>query len=270
MTPDEIDHWETNGYFMRENVFSHEENDQLRQAAEDIAVGKRKMPMAHIDQNAQVRDGKDKRSGIYAMHKIHHPSCYIPEFFERVRDNRLTDPLVDILGPDILGINNLFIWKAPEIGLGFPWHQDKFYFGKRFKTATTVGTWTAIDPADRENGCLYLIPGSHKQDISVHDDLEGSQQQEFKLARDARDEDGIAIEAPPGAVIWFHSHLLHKSTDNHSQRFRRSYVSHYLSAQAEWTNPEKPGRGQPIMWIRGQTFTGKVHEVERELLPVTD
>ena len=270
MTSDEIDHWETNGYFMRKNVFSHEENDQLRQVAEDIAIGKRKMPMAHIDQNAQVRDGKDKRSGIYAMHKIHHPSCYIPEFFERVRDIRLTDPLVDINSPDILGINNLFIWKAPEIGLGFPWHQDKFYFGKRFETATTVGTWTAIDPADRENGCLYLLPGSHKQDISVHDDLEGSQQQEFKLARDARDEDGIAIEAPPGAVIWFHSHLLHKSTENHSQRFRRSYVSHYLSAQAEWTNQEKPGRGQPIMWIRGQTFAGKVQEVERELLPVTD
>ena len=115
-----------------------------------------------------------------------------------------------------------------------------------------------------------MIPGSHTQDISVHDDLEGSQQQEFKLARDARDEDGIAIEAPPGAVIWFHSHLLHKSTENHSQRFRRSYVSHYLSAQAEWTNQEKPGRGQPIMWIREQTYAGKVQEVERELLPVTD
>ena len=152
MTPDEIGHWETNGYFMRENVFSLEENDQLRQVAEDVAVGKRKMPMAHIDQNAQVRDGKDKRSGIYAMHKIHHPSSYIPEVFEHVRDIRLTDPLVDILG-----INNLFIWKAPEIGLGFPWHQDKFYFGKRFNTATTVGTWTAIDPADHENDCLHVI-----------------------------------------------------------------------------------------------------------------
>ena len=187
-----------------------------------------------------------------------------------MRDPRLTDPLVDILGPDILGINNLFIWKAPEIGLGFPWHQDKFYFGKRFKTATTVGTWTAIDPADRENGCLYVIPGSHKQAIAEHDDIEGSQQTEFKLARNARDEDGIAVEVPPGAVIWFHSHLLHKSTNNHSQRFRRSYVSHYLSAQAEWFDPEKAGKGQPIMWIRGRTFPGKVREVTRGVLPVPD
>ena len=162
------------------------------------------------------------------------------------------------------------LWKAPEIGLGFPWHQDKFYFGKRFKTATTAGTWTAIDPADRENGCLYVIPGSHKQAIAEHDDIEGSQQTEFKLARNARDEDGVAVEVPPGAVIWFHSHLLHKSTNNHSQRFRRSYVSHYLSAQAEWFDPEKAGKGQPIMWVRGRTFPGKVREVTRDVLPVPD
>ncbi len=269
MAPDELQRWQRDGYFIRQNVFSHEENDQLRQVAEDIAVGKRTMPRVHIDQNALVRDGKDARSGIYAMHKIHHPSCYIPEFLARVRDRRLTEPLVDILGPDILGINNLFIWKAPEIGLGFPWHQDKFYFGKRFKTATTVGTWTAIDAADRENGCLYVIPGSHQQAISVHDDIEGSQQSEFKLARAARDEDGIAVEVPPGAVLWFHSHLLHKSTDNHSQRFRRSYVSHYLSAQAEWASPQQAGKGSPIMSIRGQTFPGKVTEIERDVLPIS-
>ncbi len=270
MTPDEKQCWERDGYFVREKVFSPGENDQLRRVAEDVVAGKREMPMAHIDQNALVRDGKDERACIYGMHKIHHPSCYIPEFLARVRDPRLTDPLLDILGPDILGINNLFIWKAPKIGLGFPWHQDKFYFGKRFKTATTVGTWTAIDPADRDNGCLYVIPGSHKRAISEHDDIAGSQQNEFKLARDARDEDGIAVEVPPGAVIWFHSHLLHKSTDNHSRRFRRSYVSHYLSARAEWADADKIGKGQPVMWIRGQTFPGKVHEVARDVLSVTD
>ncbi|MFT5089537.1 MAG: ectoine hydroxylase-related dioxygenase (phytanoyl-CoA dioxygenase family) [Candidatus Latescibacterota bacterium] len=115
----------------------------------------------------------------------------------------------------------------------------------------------------------HLTHGWQKS-ITAHDDIEGSQQNEFKLARDARDKDGIAVEVPAGAVIWFHSHLLHKSTNNHSQRFRRSYVAHYLSAQAEWVNPEKSGKGQPIMWIRGQTFPGKVQEVEHDVLPVDD
>ena len=272
LSADELAHWNENGYLVRLNVFTAEENDVLRQVAEDVVNGKRPFPSTNINQNALVRDGKVEEQGIYAMHKIHHPSCYCPEFLTRVRDPRLTDPLVDILGPDILGINNLFIWKAPKIGLGFPWHQDKFYFRNRFNTETTVGTWTAIDAADRENGCLYVVPGSHKSDIFQHDDLEGSQQREFKLAQGVRDEDGVAVEVPPGAVIWFHSHLLHKSMDNHSLRFRRSYVIHYLSAQAEWARPEaRNGRkGQPVMWIRGQTFPDKVHEVERRVLPVSE
>ncbi len=270
LSPDELSYWNENGYIVRLDVFTAEENAALRQVAEDIVDRKRPFPAAHIDQNALVRDGKVEQSGIYAMHKIHHPSCYCPEFLERVRDARLTDPVVDMLGPNILGINNLFIWKAPKIGLGFPWHQDKFYFRSRFKTETTIGTWTAIDAADRGNGCLYVIPGSHTGDIFQHDELEGSQQGEFKLARGVRDEDGVAIEVPPGAVIWFHSHLLHKSTDNHSLRFRRSYVSHYLSAHAEWSSPKPAGRGQPIMWIRGETFSGKVREVERDIVPVSE
>ena len=272
LSPDELAYWNENGYLVRLNVFSVEENDALRKVAEDIVDKKRPFPTSNIDQNALVRDGKVEEQGIYGIHKIHHPSCYTPEFLARVRDPRLADPLTDLLGPDILGINNLFIWKAPKIGLGFPWHQDKFYFRNRFNTETTVGTWTAIDAADRENGCLYVIPGSHKSDIFQHDDLEGSQQREFKLARGVRDEQGVAVEVPPGAVIWFHSHLLHKSTDNHSLRFRRCYVSHYLSAQAAWTHPDrkKGRRRQPVMWIRGKTFRDKVYEVERNVLPIPE
>ena len=80
ITPEERDAWEQNGYFVRYDVFTEEENDILRHTADDIAVGKRSFPKANINQNALVRDGKVEASGIHAMHKIHHVSCYIPEF----------------------------------------------------------------------------------------------------------------------------------------------------------------------------------------------
>ncbi|MCY4483581.1 MAG: phytanoyl-CoA dioxygenase family protein [Spirochaetaceae bacterium] len=266
LTDAERERWQRDGFFIRENVFSRAENEVLNKAAEEVVAGTRPFPAEHVDRNALIRDGKEQRTGIHAMHKLHFPSCHIPEFLERVRAPRLTDPIVDLLGPDILGINNLYIWKAPEIGLGFPWHQDKFYFRQRFVTDTTVGTWTAIDAADRGNGCLYVIPGSHLGPVVEHDELEGSQQSEFKLARNTHNEEGVALEAEPGAVTWFHSHLLHKSTDNHSGRFRRSYVSHYLSAQAEWASPERSAGAQRIMWVRGTTFAGKVTEVQRDVI----
>ncbi len=102
ITPEERTSWEENGYFVRCGVFTEAENDSLRHIADDIAVGKRLFPKTNINQNALVRDGKVEASGIRAMHKIHHVSCYIPEFLARVRDARLTDPIVDLIGPNVL------------------------------------------------------------------------------------------------------------------------------------------------------------------------
>ena len=270
LNPEERTSWEENGYFVRYDVFSKKENDVLRKVADDIVDGKRSFPTENINQNALVIDGKVEASGIHAMHKIHHVSCYISEFLARVRDSRLTDPVVDLLGPDILGLNNLYIWKVPKIGLGFPWHQDKWYFNHQYKTEMTVGTWTAIDPADKDNGCLYVIPGSHKYGILAHEDLEGSQQSEFKIARDARDEDGVAVEVPPGAVVWFNNQLLHKSTDNHSGRFRRANVAHYISAKAERIPNKNVKNIRPVMWIRGKTYPNKMDPVYRDVLPIPE
>ena len=268
--PEERVSWEEKGYFIRYDVFTEAENDILRHIADDIAVGKRSFPKTNINQNALVTDGKVEASGIHAMHKIHHVSCYIPEFLARVRDARLTDPIVDLLGANILGLNNLYIWKSPKIGLGFPWHQDKWYFNHQYKTEMTVGTWTAIDAADKENGCLYVIPGSHKYGILKHEDLEGSQQSEFKIARDARDEDGVAVEVPPGGVVWFNNQLLHKSTDNHSGRFRRCNVAHYISAKAERVPIKNVKNRRPVMWVRGDTYCEKMEPVYQDVLSIPE
>ena len=270
LSEDELAYWNENGYLVRLDVFTPEENDAFRQVAEDIVDGKRPFPPEHIDRNALVRDGKVEEQGIYAMHKIHFPSCYDPAFLARVRDPRLTDPIVDILGPDILGINTLFIWKAPKIGLGFPWHQDRWYFNRQYKTDKTVGTWTAIDASDVDNGCLYVIPGSHKDGVLDHEDLEGSQQNEFKSARGAKDEDGVAVEVPPGSVIFFDNRLLHKSTDNNSGCFRRCNVAHYISADSERLPYKNINHIKPVMWVRGDAYSEKMEPVYRDALPIPE
>ena len=270
LTSEEQSAWEEDGFFVRYDVFTKEENDIIGQIADEIAERKRTFPEYHIFENALVRDGKAEEQGVYAMHNIQYVSCNCREFLERTRDTRLTDPVVDILGPDILGLNNLYIWKPPKLGLGFPWHQDKWYFNHQYKTGTTVATWSAIDDADKENGCLYVIPGSHKHEVYDHQPLEGSQQGEFRQAQGARDEDGVAVEVPAGSVIWFNSQILHKSTDNHSDRFRRANVAHYINARAEWTRPEAINIKRPPMWIRGKTYPGMENEVQWDVIPIIE
>lgn len=262
--------WEEDGFFIRYDIFTKDENDYLAQVADEIAVGKRLFNAKFINQNALVRDGKVDISGINAMHCIHHINKYSPEFLERTRDPRLTDPVVDLIGPNILGLNSLYIWKVPKIGLGFPWHQDRWYFNRQYKTDKTVGTWTAFDAADIDNGCIYVIPGSHKNEVHEHVDLEGSQQNEFKQAVGAKDEDGVPVEVPPGSVIFFNNNLLHKSTDNKSERFRRCNVAHYISADSERLPMKNVQNARPVMWVRGDTYSEKMEPVHRDVLPIPE
>lgn len=268
LTPDEKISWEENGYFIRYNVFTKDENDNLGQIADEIVEGKRPFPTKGIHKNALVLDGKVEASGVYAMHCIHHINKHSPEFLSRTRDPRLTDPIVDLIGPDILGLNNLYIWKPPRIGLGFPWHQDKWYFNNQYITTKTVGTWTAIDDSDIENGCLYVVPGSHKNGVHEHINLEGSQQNEFKYAIGAKDEDGMAVEVPAGSVIFFNNQILHKSMDNHSERFRRCNVAHYICAHS--CRVENVKNKRAVMWVRGDTYSQKMEPVYYDVLPLTE
>ena len=95
------------------------------------------------------------------------------------------------------------------------------------------------------NGCLYVIPGSHKRGVLEHEDIDGSQQNEFKVTREAKDEDGIAVKVPPSAVVWFNNSILHKSTNNESNRFRRCNVAHYISAYSERLQKNKQLKSVP-------------------------
>lgn len=268
ITPEENTSWEKNGYFIRYDVFTKEENQNLGQIADEIAEGKRPFPAKGIHKNALVIAGKVEASGIHAMHCIHHINKHSPEFLSRTRDPRLTDPIVDLIGSDILGLNNLYIWKPPKIGLGFPWHQDKWYFNNQYITTKTVGTWTAIDNSDVENGCLYVVPGSHKKGVHEHVNLEGSQQNEFKYALGAKDEDGIPVEVPAGSVIFFNNQILHKSTDNHSERFRRCNVAHYICAHSNRVENVKNKRA--VMWVRGDSYSEKMQPIYHDVLPITE
>ena len=85
-----------------------------------------------------------------------------------------------------------------------------------------------------------------------------------------KDEDGVAVEIPPGSVIFFDNRILHKSMDNNTERFRRCNVAHYIRANAERI-PKKDGKNiRPVMWVRGETYSEKMEPVYRDVLPIPE
>lgn len=273
-TPDERTHWEEQGFLIRERVFSPDECDDLSARAERLARDESAVPEMRRRENALTKqqaqdDGEAKTEKV--MHSVTRPHIYDERFRAHIRDPRLTDVLAAILSPNLLTHNTLFIFKAPGVGLPFPWHQDMWFFRTRFQTPFTVGVWQAMDDAYVANGSMWVIPGSHKWPVLEHDlPTDGPQQQEFRLARlPDPEETGVAVEIPKGSVLWFHSSLLHRSGHNNTESWRRTFVTHYLPAEATYTRGEND-RGEPIAWVRGETSPGHVQAEGDDTILQTD
>jgi ectoine hydroxylase-related dioxygenase (phytanoyl-CoA dioxygenase family) len=169
------------------------------------------------------------------------------DFFRRVaRDTRLLDALEPTLGHNIEFLSDKVVFKAANVDYGSPWHQDWPYWGGTHK----VSVWIALDPATPENGCLKLLPGSHRE-AARHANVTPAAGEGFGLRLKPGEVDesqAVTVPAAPGDAVLFHDLTLHASYPNRSGRDRWALISTYRSASEpdlkyEWSVAAEVVRG---------------------------
>jgi chlorinating enzyme len=143
-----------------------------------------------------------------------------PDVIARVRELLGTE--------DVSCFLSQFIFKNPG-AWGQPWHQDSYYFP--FAPARpVVGVWLAVTAATLENGCLHVLPGSHRE--PVHEHVPDRRPHALYGYVEIVDHD-MGASAPvlmePGDLLLFDSHLMHRSTDNATTGLRAAMVFHYAA-----------------------------------------
>lgn len=113
---------------------------------------------------------------------------------------------------------------------GQAWHQDERYIATHDRSL--VGAWIALDDATVDNGCLWVIPGSHRQGylypVRAHD--EPDEYDPSDQAHGFDDSSAVPVEVKAGSVVFFNGYLLHKSLRNRTEGTRRALVNHYCNA----------------------------------------
>ncbi len=115
--------------------------------------------------------------------------------------------------------------KPPLGGREKPWHQDNAYFNVAPETPV-VGVWIALDPATPDNGCMHVVPGTHREGPTVH-----FSRRDWQICDDhvALDRDAV-VPLPPGGLMLFHGLLHHGTPANGSGMRRRALQFHYRPA----------------------------------------
>lgn len=190
---------------------------------------------------------------------IHHRSDVVRKYY-------FSGPMVNIaeqlLGPNIKAATSQLTFKMRGNTMPFAWHQDNGY--GELDPYNAVTCLTALDNADLENGCLWLIPESHKdgQTESKRSDEDRHALRPVELEID--EGRGIALPMKAGECLIFHCHMLHRSEGNRSEdRDRRILFLRYADADAvEVYNDRKPRLGR---LLRGKTIFPEVERFEASL-----
>jgi ectoine hydroxylase-related dioxygenase (phytanoyl-CoA dioxygenase family) len=159
-----------------------------------------------------------------------------------MRHPALVEALTAVIGPDVKAVQSMLFLKA-EGRPGQAWHQDELFIPTRDRSLTAV--WVALDDARVDNGCLWVLPGSHRPGV-LYPDREHDDPR-FDCTVEAhgfphRDDEAVPVEVDAGDAVVFDGYLLHRSLPNTRVRgLRRALVHHCMSAQSLLPWFHRPG-----------------------------
>ncbi len=181
-----------------------------------------------------------------------------------VHHPKILDAVEDILGPDILCWSSRWFIKDRNDGGYVSWHQDVPYWGIDVGE-NIVTAWVAITPATRANGCMKVIPGSHRKLVPHREGVSNNlllRGQEVAVTVD--ESQAVYMELGAGQVSFHHGLMFHGSEESRDDERRIGLAIRYIPTRV------KPLEGLPkdsVQLVRG---VDRYHHFNHEPRPVRD
>jgi ectoine hydroxylase-related dioxygenase (phytanoyl-CoA dioxygenase family) len=152
-------------------------------------------------------------------------------YFILMSNSKILDAVESLIGPEIFSnpVYNVRP-KVPKVAAGaVPWHQDKSYWPDA-NSNPVITVWIPLVDSTLENGCLHLIPRTHKKRAARHGAEEYSGTGFLEIAPEevaSRKQEIIALPMKAGSAVLFNDRLIHSSTPNNSNGVRWSVDLRY-------------------------------------------
>lgn len=241
---EEYKHYHRDGYLIVRGLLSKEVIDDLLALA-DKTRARKKQGMASEDSRDPLKEEFAQATRVHMLSRIEASAE------QGMLNPRVLDVVEALVGPDVYALQSMMFLNPPGKG-GQGWHQDACYI--KTHPDTLIGAWIALERADEDNGCLWVVPGSNHEPVYPPEEVGGGNVHAVDAFRDlhavhnvshlddevntlsrvvAHYPPPIPVVLEPGDVLFFDSHLFHRSYPNKTEdRFRRSYVCHYCNARS--------------------------------------
>ena len=236
---EQVEHFNDRGYVAPLEIFDESEIRDIREYFDHL-----------LDQVTAA--GGDSYS-ISSAHLKH------GRVYDILTDQRIIDPVSDLLGENVIGWGSHFFCKMPGDGKAVAWHQDASYWPLTPSKAVTV--WLAIDDADQENACMKFIAGSHTKGHMTYRPSDSSEHNVLNQTIEDPEQYGEMVYDPlsAGQASIHADLLLHGSEANESNRRRCGLTLRYCSADVR----ADLGWNEKGVQVRGSDASGHWSNLDR-------
>ncbi len=254
LSPSEIDHYHKEGFVVPAFRLSDEQVLRLRAALDGVIAAN---PQTRPEQLVSVHTADRGAEGVRGDEA----------FLELARRREVLDLVEQLIGPDLILWGCQAFCKPAGDGMEVPWHQDGHYWP--IKPLATCTVWIAIDDSVVENGCLRVIPRSHRGQ-ALHSHLV---EDRTDVVLNQRVEDAffdastaVDVELEAGQMSLHDVYLIHGSNPNRSPRRRAGLAIRYMPATSEFDRSQVANAStgytvdfanRPIWLVRGEDRTGR-------------
>ena len=168
---------------------------------------------------------------------------------------KILDCIEALIGPNVMMLSTHFFCKyGPDEKKFVAWHQDVTYWGLEPPEAITA--WYAIDDSDCENGCMRVIPGTHRPGIREHgksgqDGNLLSIDQEVPVSKN-EEQNAVDLVLKAGEISIHHGTLIHGSMPNQSTRRRCGLTVRYIPPWVKQIERNSLGHNWSTILLRGE------------------
>lgn len=215
LTRDQINQYQEHGFLAVEDVLPRDLIEQARAVVDDCVEQSRQ-----VTEHTAVFDLEPGHTPeAPRVRRLKEPCAIHPVFHWISRSEAILDLVAELIGPQIRYQGSKLNMKAAAFGSPVEWHQDFAFYPHTNDDLLAVGV--ALDDCTRENGCLLMLPGSHRWPILDH-----HQDGVFVGAIDVERENVDVSRAAPvtvraGGITLHHTRMLHASAPNTSPLPRR-------------------------------------------------
>ena len=233
LTPDQVASYQSKGYITVPGIIGAGQIAELRRVTDEFVEKSRQVTEHTADYDLEPGHTPETPQ----LRRLKRPEELHPAYDRVFRDARILDMVAQLVGPDVRHFGGKLNMKSAGFGSPVEWHQDHA-FGPTRSNDDILAVGLAIDPMSLENGCMTVVPGSHKGPIFDHyqDDIFAGAVTE----PDFKPEPVVPLLLEAGDISIHHGRLLHASALNRTpDRPRRFYLLQYCAADC-WPQPLAP------------------------------